>query len=156
MIRFRAAVNIGRMPVRMAKPRRCKPPLGQGRAAFFCSNGTNARPSPYIQQGTARCPAGNGRVVALSSLPLGHGPGTKHAATMARAGKRRRRMNWDQIEGKWKQLGGKAKEQWGKLTDDDLDIMAGKRDQMVGKVQEKYGIAKEEAERQVDEWSARN
>jgi uncharacterized protein YjbJ (UPF0337 family) len=64
-------------------------------------------------------------------------------------------MNWDQIEGKWKQFRGQAKEQWGKLTDDDLDTMAGKRDQMVGKVQEKYGIAKEEAERQVDEWSRR-
>jgi uncharacterized protein YjbJ (UPF0337 family) len=156
MFRFRAAVHIGRMRARPAKPRRCKPPLGKGRAAFFCSNGTNARPSPYIPQGAVRCPAGNGRVVALRSLPPGQGPGNKCAATMARAGKRRRRMNWDQIEGKWKQLGGKAKEQWGKLTDDDLDIMAGKRDQMVGKVQEKYGIAKEEAERQVDEWSARN
>ncbi len=64
-------------------------------------------------------------------------------------------MNWDQIEGKWKQFRGQAKEQWGKLTDDDLDTVAGKRDQMVGKVQEKYGIAKEEAERQVDEWSRR-
>lgn len=64
-------------------------------------------------------------------------------------------MNWDQIEGKWKQLRGNAKEQWGKLTDDDLDVMAGKRDQLIGKVQEKYGIAKEEAERQVDDWSSR-
>ena len=65
-------------------------------------------------------------------------------------------MNWDQIEGKWKQLRGQAKEQWGKLTDDDLDTAAGRRDQLVGKVQEKYGIAKEEAERQVDAWSNRN
>ena len=65
-------------------------------------------------------------------------------------------MNWDQIEGKWKQLRGQAKQQWGKLTDDDLDVMAGKRDALVGKVQERYGIAKEEAERQVDEWSRRN
>lgn len=64
-------------------------------------------------------------------------------------------MNWDQIEGKWKQLRGNAKEQWGKLTDDDLEKMSGKRDQLVGKVQEKYGIAKEDAERQVDAWSSR-
>jgi len=62
-------------------------------------------------------------------------------------------MNWDQIEGNWKQFRGKAKEQWGKLTDDEIDVMAGKRDQLIGKVQERYGLAKEEAERQVDDWS---
>ena len=45
-------------------------------------------------------------------------------------------MNWDQIEGNWKQVKGKAKEQWGKLTDDDLDVISGKRDQLVGKLQE--------------------
>jgi uncharacterized protein YjbJ (UPF0337 family) len=62
-------------------------------------------------------------------------------------------MNWDQIEGKWKQASGKAKEKWGKLTDDDLTTILGKRDQLVGRIQERYGIAKEEAERQVDEFS---
>lgn len=61
-------------------------------------------------------------------------------------------MNWDRIEGKWKQFKGVAKEKWGELTDDDLDQMAGKRDQLVGKVQERYGIAKDEAERQVDDF----
>jgi uncharacterized protein YjbJ (UPF0337 family) len=62
-------------------------------------------------------------------------------------------MNWDRIEGNWKQLKGKAKEQWGKLTDDDLTIIAGKRDQLSGKLQERYGYAKDEADRYVDEWS---
>jgi uncharacterized protein YjbJ (UPF0337 family) len=61
-------------------------------------------------------------------------------------------MNWDQIEGKWKQLRGSVKQQWGKLTDDDLDQMTGTRDQFVGKVQERYGLAKEEAQRKADEW----
>ena len=61
-------------------------------------------------------------------------------------------MNWDQIEGNWKQIKGKVKEKWGKLTDDELDVLAGKRDQLIGKVQEKYGIAKTEAERQVEEF----
>ena len=61
-------------------------------------------------------------------------------------------MNWDQIEGKWKQLKGAVKQKWGKLTDDDLDIIAGKKDQLIGKLQEKYGITKEEAERQVEGW----
>ncbi|MEZ5756316.1 MAG: CsbD family protein [Paracoccaceae bacterium] len=62
-------------------------------------------------------------------------------------------MNWDQVEGKWLQLKGQAKEKWGQLTDDDLDVAAGKRDQLAGKIQQRYGLAKEEAERQLDDWS---
>jgi uncharacterized protein YjbJ (UPF0337 family) len=62
-------------------------------------------------------------------------------------------MNWDQIKGQWKQYTGKAREKWGDLTDDDLERAAGGRDQLVGVVQERYGIAKEEAEKQVDSWS---
>jgi uncharacterized protein YjbJ (UPF0337 family) len=62
-------------------------------------------------------------------------------------------MNWDQIEGKWKQAAGKIKEKWAKLTDNDIQMIRGKRDQLIGKVQERYGIAKEEAERQVEEFS---
>ena len=61
-------------------------------------------------------------------------------------------MNWDQIEGKWKQLKGSVKQQWAKLTDDDLDHIAGSRDKFAGKLQERYGIAKEEAERKADDW----
>ena len=62
-------------------------------------------------------------------------------------------MNWDQVAGNWKQFTGKVKEQWGDLTDDELDQIAGrKRDILVGKVQAKYGIAKEEAEKQVTDW----
>lgn len=58
-------------------------------------------------------------------------------------------MNWDQIEGNWKQFKGKVKEKWGKLTDDDLRVIGGKRDNLIGKLQEKYGIAKEEAEKEL-------
>ncbi len=61
-------------------------------------------------------------------------------------------MNWQQIQGNWKQVTGKAKERWGKLTDDDLDVVAGRREQLAGKIQERYGIAKEEAETQLAEW----
>ena len=50
-------------------------------------------------------------------------------------------MNWDRIEGNWKQLTGQAKEQWGKLTNDDIDVVAGRRDQLAGKIQERYGVA---------------
>lgn len=63
-------------------------------------------------------------------------------------------MNADELKGKWKQLQGSAKEQWGKLTDDELSQIEGDRDQLVGKIQEKYGVAREEAERQVKEWRA--
>jgi len=61
-------------------------------------------------------------------------------------------MNWNQAEGNWKQFTGKVKEAWGKLTDDEIDQIAGKRDILLGKVQEKYGIAQEEAEKQVKDW----
>jgi uncharacterized protein YjbJ (UPF0337 family) len=61
-------------------------------------------------------------------------------------------MNWDQFQGKWKQYKGSVKEQWGKLTDDDLDVINGKRQQLVGRLQERYGIAKEEAEKRADEF----
>jgi uncharacterized protein YjbJ (UPF0337 family) len=59
-------------------------------------------------------------------------------------------MNWDQAAGKWKRSQGKFREKWGKLTDDDLQVISGKRDQLVGRIQERYGIAKEEAEKQAD------
>ncbi len=61
-------------------------------------------------------------------------------------------MNWDRIQGNWKESVGKAKEQWGKLTDDDLHVVAGRRDQLAGVIQERYGIAKDEAERQIAQW----
>jgi uncharacterized protein YjbJ (UPF0337 family) len=62
-------------------------------------------------------------------------------------------MNSDQMAGKWKQMKGAVKTKWGKLTDDDLDVIAGQKEQLVGRIQERYGIAKEEAQRQVDDWS---
>jgi len=62
-------------------------------------------------------------------------------------------MNWDQVEGKWKQMRGSIKQQWGKLTDNDLDVIAGKQDQLVGKIQERYGVSKEEASKQIHDWT---
>jgi len=62
-------------------------------------------------------------------------------------------MNWDQIAGQWKQYKGKAKEKWGKLTDDEIDVIHGKRDQLIGKIQERYGIQKDQAEKDVDTWA---
>lgn len=61
-------------------------------------------------------------------------------------------MNWDTVKGNWKQFSGKIREQWGELTNDEVMEAAGERDQLVGKIQERYGVTKEEASRQVDEW----
>ncbi len=65
-------------------------------------------------------------------------------------------MNEDTIKGNWNQFKGHVKEQWGKLTDDDLTVIAGKRDQLVGRLQERLGVAKDEAEKQVKEWESKN
>jgi uncharacterized protein YjbJ (UPF0337 family) len=62
-------------------------------------------------------------------------------------------MNTDQMAGKWKQMKGAVKSKWGKLTDDDLDVINGEKEKLVGRIQERYGIAREEAQLQVDEWS---
>jgi uncharacterized protein YjbJ (UPF0337 family) len=62
-------------------------------------------------------------------------------------------MNWDSVEGQWKQLKGKAQQKWGKLTDDDWDLVEGKREELIGRIQERYGRNREEAEREVDDWS---
>jgi uncharacterized protein YjbJ (UPF0337 family) len=61
-------------------------------------------------------------------------------------------MNWDQIKGNWRQFQGRVKQQWGDLTDDDLTRIEGDRDVLIGRLQERYGIAREEAERQVRAW----
>jgi uncharacterized protein YjbJ (UPF0337 family) len=61
-------------------------------------------------------------------------------------------MNWDQVQGKWKQYKGQARAKWGKLPDSDLDVIEGNRQQLVGKIQEYYGLTKEIAEKQVDEF----
>ncbi len=64
-------------------------------------------------------------------------------------------MQSDRIKGECKQLKGHFKSEWGKLTDDDLDVLTGHRDYLVGKIQERYGIAKQEAERQVDRFEVK-
>ena len=61
-------------------------------------------------------------------------------------------MNWDRISGNWVQWKGRIQERWGKLTDDHLDVVAGRRDQLAGRIQEVYGLTKEETERQLRNW----
>ena len=65
-------------------------------------------------------------------------------------------MNWDIIEGKWKQVKGDVRGKWGKLTDDDLEVIAGKRDKLVGVIQKRYGQSRDQAEEEVDNWAKRH
>ena len=64
-------------------------------------------------------------------------------------------MDRNRVEGNWKEMKGKVKEQWGKLTDDDLDVIAGKQDQLEGQLQERYGYAKDQARKEIDDWYGR-
>jgi uncharacterized protein YjbJ (UPF0337 family) len=65
-----------------------------------------------------------------------------------------REMNKDIFEGDWKQLKGKIMTTWGKLTDDDINIIDGNREELSGKIQKAYGITRDAAEKQIDEWQA--
>jgi len=64
-------------------------------------------------------------------------------------------MNKDTMQGQWKQLKGKMQAQWGKLTNDDLDVAEGNAEYLAGKIQERYGIARDEAQKQVGEFQRR-
>lgn len=61
-------------------------------------------------------------------------------------------MNWDRVEGNWKTFKGQVQQKWGKPTDDDLDVIEGKRTELAGRLQQRYGYAKDEAEKNIDTW----
>ena len=61
-------------------------------------------------------------------------------------------MNWDRMEGEWKQQRGRAVRHWGKMMNDELAAIAGKYEELVGRLQEKYGIASEKSNRQIDDF----
>jgi uncharacterized protein YjbJ (UPF0337 family) len=61
-------------------------------------------------------------------------------------------VNWDRVAGNWKEFKGKVQQQWGKLTDDDLDVIEGKRTELAGRLQQRYGVAQDEADRQINTW----
>jgi uncharacterized protein YjbJ (UPF0337 family) len=61
-------------------------------------------------------------------------------------------MNWDQVEGKWKEFRGQVQANWGDLTNDDLDVINGRRTELEGRLQKRYGYAKEEAKAEIDTW----
>src|SRR5262245_47425618 len=78
----------------------------------------------------------------------------RHAAPPHKQAHRngRNHMNWDRLEGNWKQFQGKVQQKWGKLTNDDLDVVKGKRTELAGRLQQRYGYARDEAEREIDTW----
>jgi uncharacterized protein YjbJ (UPF0337 family) len=61
-------------------------------------------------------------------------------------------MNWDRVEGRWQEVKGQIRSKWAKLTDDDMELIDGKRDQLIGRLQQRYGMRREEVEREVDRW----
>jgi uncharacterized protein YjbJ (UPF0337 family) len=61
-------------------------------------------------------------------------------------------MNWDVIQGKWREFKGQVKQHWAELTNDDLDQIDGRREELVGRLQQRYGYAKDEAEREIDKF----
>jgi uncharacterized protein YjbJ (UPF0337 family) len=65
-------------------------------------------------------------------------------------------INSDVLKGKWQQLKGEARIQWGRLTDDDLDQIQGNIEKLAGKLQERYGYAREEADREVEDFVRQN
>ena len=64
-------------------------------------------------------------------------------------------MNWTTMKGQWKEFKGKVQEKWGKLTDDDLAQINGSREQLEGKLQARYGYAKDQVKKDVDDWLGR-
>jgi uncharacterized protein YjbJ (UPF0337 family) len=61
-------------------------------------------------------------------------------------------MNWVRVEGNWNEFKGKVQQKWGKLTKDDLDVVKGKRTELAGRLQQRYGYAKDQAEKEIDTW----
>jgi uncharacterized protein YjbJ (UPF0337 family) len=82
------------------------------------------------------------------------GPERLNCATVEMSSqlKREMTMDWNRVEGNWKQFKGAAREKWGKLTDDDLNVIEGRREQLEGKLQQRYGFAKDQIHRGEDDW----
>jgi uncharacterized protein YjbJ (UPF0337 family) len=103
--------------------------------------------SPETNPSAARC-----RLSSIGASVDAGGLGSRRDEQRATYPPKEINMNWERVEGNWKQVKGRLKEQWGKLTDDDLDVIAGKRDQLAGKIQERYGLARDVADSQISDW----
>jgi len=61
-------------------------------------------------------------------------------------------MKWFQIHNEWYKLRDAVRESWGELSNEDLAVIDGKRERFIRCIQDKYGLARNEAERRVREW----
>jgi len=82
-------------------------------------------------------------------------PRTGSRIQLSASGPEGQQMNRNRIAGNWKQFKGSARQQWGRLTEDDLEVVAGKREHLAGMIQEAYGITREASRKQLSEWLAR-
>jgi uncharacterized protein YjbJ (UPF0337 family) len=128
-------------------------------AAWYVDLPTGHHPPPLVQGrflGVVGDAAGYAHIFLPARFPAapaclrGTGPGPRRCTRTRHNGETK--MNWDRIEGNWKQFKGKAQQQWGKLTNDDLDMVEGKRTELAGRLQQRYGYAKDQAEREIDTW----
>jgi uncharacterized protein YjbJ (UPF0337 family) len=62
------------------------------------------------------------------------------------------RMDWNQVEARWKQARGKIKEKWVRLTDEDLEVIEGRRERLERKIQERYGFAPDHVRKEIEDW----
>jgi uncharacterized protein YjbJ (UPF0337 family) len=63
-----------------------------------------------------------------------------------------RTWTWNKVSGNWKRMKGSVKERWGKLTHNEIQEAQGRREALNGFIQSRYGIDRESADRQIDEW----
>jgi uncharacterized protein YjbJ (UPF0337 family) len=61
-------------------------------------------------------------------------------------------MNNAMIETNWAEIKGAIKSKWGKFNDTDLDGLKGDLGKLAGKIQSTYGIAKEHADKQFEDF----
>jgi len=61
-------------------------------------------------------------------------------------------MDWHQVEARWKQARGKIKEKWVKLTDEDLEVIQGRRERLERKIQDRYGFATDHVRKEIEDW----
>ena len=95
--------------------------------------------------------------ITLVGLNVGHWTAPETSGRKARRGGDNRNqledeMNNDVLKGKWMQMKGEVRRQWGKLTDDDVAQIEGSSEKLIGKLQERYGYARDQAQRQYDAW----
>jgi uncharacterized protein YjbJ (UPF0337 family) len=59
---------------------------------------------------------------------------------------------WNKVSGNWKRVKGAVKARWGKLTHNEITEARGRREELNGFIQSRYGIDRETADRQIDDW----